>query len=171
MVVSLFYKQDLALFYYPPVVLWKGMTMHEEQSPQIRRVQYWIERLESKASTLLDGLPVEEMSPKHQADVALKCLDYLQRFTSIEKTLQDAAHSSENQGLLSAFKRQARGEQSSEDDEEREDRDEVEEWNEAADEAFDEMWYGKERASEEYSAPYQEEESWEGCSPRHWRRQ
>lgn len=142
--------------------------MHAEQgqSPQIKRVQFWIERLENKASALLDGLPVEEMSPKHQADVALKCLDYLQRFTAIEKTLQDAERSSANQGLLAAFKREARGEQDEQDQDEEE-----EEWDDGDDEAFDEMWRGKECVSEGYSAPYEEEETWEGCSPQRWRRQ
>jgi hypothetical protein len=88
---------------------------NDADSAQIKRVQQWIERLESKAVELLDGLEVEEMTPKHQADIALKCLDHVQRFTAIEKKLQDAAHANDNQDLLAQFIRAARGECSSED--------------------------------------------------------
>jgi cell fate (sporulation/competence/biofilm development) regulator YmcA (YheA/YmcA/DUF963 family) len=136
----------------------------QEQSPQIKRVQYWIERLENKASTLLDGLPVEEMSPKHQADIALKCLDYLQRFTSIEKTLQDAAQINENQGLLSALKREARGEQNV--SKENAEKQEVKGWDENewsdedAEEALEAFWHEKEEAYWREKEYYQEE-SWD----------
>ncbi len=84
---------------------------NNEEAAQIKRVQQWIERLEGKAVELLDGLEVEEMTPKHQADVALKCLDHVQRFTAIEKKLQDAAQVNDKQGLLAKFMREARGEQ------------------------------------------------------------
>lgn len=87
------------------------MHNNNEEAAQIKRVQQWIERLEGKAVELLDGLEVEEMTPKHQADVALKCLDHVQRFTAIEKKLQDAAQANDKQGLLAKFMREARGEQ------------------------------------------------------------
>jgi hypothetical protein len=79
-------------------------------SAQVKRIHHWIERLESKAIELLDGLEIEEMTPKHQADVAFKCLDHVQRLTLIEQKLQDATQAHDNQDLLAKFMRAARGE-------------------------------------------------------------
>ena len=87
------------------------MGTNHEDSAQVRRIQQWIERLEAKAIQLLDGLEIAEMTPKHQADVALKCLDHIQRFTTIEKRLQADAEGGDQKGLLQQFMRQARGEQ------------------------------------------------------------
>jgi hypothetical protein len=127
---------------------------HTPDTAQIKRIQRWIERLENKASTLLDELPVEEMTPKHQADIALKCLEHLRRFTATEQALQDALQSEQEQGLLSKLLREARGEQEiSEEIEETLDSDwsdeELEyEWSdEDLEYALDEMWYGKEESS------------------------
>jgi hypothetical protein len=138
---------------------------HTPDTTQIKRIQRWIERLENKASTLLDDLPVEEMTPKHQADIALKCLEHLRRFTTTEQALQDALQSEQEQGFLSKLLREARGEQEiSEEVEEtlasdwRDEELEYEWIDEDLEYALDEMWYGKEESSCE-------------CCPRPSRRQ
>jgi hypothetical protein len=79
-------------------------------SAQLQHIQQWIKRLEDRAIELLDGLAIDEMTPKHQADVALKCLDHIQRFSAIEKRLQDASQANDQRDLLANFMRAARGE-------------------------------------------------------------
>jgi hypothetical protein len=123
---------------------------HTPDTAQLKRIQHWIERLENKASTLLDGLPVEEMTPKHQADIALKCLDHLRRFAATEQALQDALEAEEEQNALSKLLREARGEQEPEEtlDDNWSDEELEYEWSdEDLEYALDEMWYGKEADS------------------------
>ncbi len=85
-------------------------SIHSVYSAQLQHVQQWIKRLEGKAIELLDGLAIDEMTPKHQADVALKCLDHVQRFSAIEKRLQDGSQANNQHDLLTHFMRAARGE-------------------------------------------------------------
>ena len=152
------------------------MHNNNEEAAQIKRVQQWIERLEGKAVELLDGLEVEELTPKHQADVALKCLDHVQRFTAIEKKLQDAAQANDKQGLLAKFMREARGEQElaqenksmpigEEDDGQAEEEHEGEEDEQAEDD--EDFWQWLEEQEREWrennyseDEEWQEEESW-----------
>lgn len=86
------------------------MDTNPVASAQLQYVKQWIKRLEDKAISLLEGLAIDELTPKHQADVALKCLDHVQRFTAIEKRLQDASHANEQYEMLAKMMRAARGE-------------------------------------------------------------
>lgn len=123
---------------------------HTSEKAQLKRIQSWIERLENKASALLDGLPVEEMTPKHQADIALKCLDHLRRFAATEQALQEALQAEQEQSSLAKLLREARGEQEPEEmlDAEWNDEELEYEWSdEDLEYALDEMWYGKEEST------------------------
>src|SRR5207244_13340071 len=85
-------------------------TMSEH--PQIKRIDAWIELLEQKARTLLDGLELdaEEMSPKERGGLAVKLVTLAQRYMLIRQQREAAEPPARESHLIYALMRQMRGE-------------------------------------------------------------
>jgi hypothetical protein len=77
-----------------------------------RRIDAWITKLEEKASELLEGADLDELSSKERIDLAMKCLGHIQRFVMVNQQLEAETHDGSTTVMLAAMMRQMRGENS-----------------------------------------------------------
>jgi hypothetical protein len=79
-------------------------------NPNEQRIAAWVERLEERAGTLIDGANLDELSAKERLDLAVKFLSLTQRFISLAMQAQSNTTQGHSDILLTTLMRHMRGE-------------------------------------------------------------